>query len=150
MKPFSLENRVDNLIEARVRALPELSDADRYAEALAAAAGKFGSQAQAVLCADHRPVGIYRQEVADRLAALCAAMNTRLSRAAVLVSRSNATLVMQLERLVREARNPSRRVFFSASDAVVFMASELTPAAQERARSFLAEWTPRPEDGPLR
>lgn len=150
MVPFSLENRVDGLIEARVFALSDLAAADRYAETLTTLSTRVAERHGPVLCADHRPIVIYRQDVADRLASLFAAMNSRLTRVAVVVSRSNATLVMQLERIVREAKNPSRRVFFEAGDAATFIAPALSPAAAERARAFLTEWAPRVTDSPTK
>lgn len=137
--PFSLENRVDGLIEARVFTLPDLAAADHYSQTLADVSGKVVLRHGPVLCADHRPVVIYRQEVADRLATLFAAMNSRLTRVAVVVSRSNATLAMQLERIVREANYASRRVFYDADEAAAFLASALSPAAAERAKAFLGE-----------
>src|SRR5690349_10183911 len=93
MVPFSLENRVDGLIEARVFTLPDLAAADSYAQTLADVVAKVVRHGP-VLCADHRPVVIYRQEVADRLAKLFSLMNSKLTRVAVVVSRSNATLAM--------------------------------------------------------
>ncbi len=148
MEPFSLENRVDGLIEARIFRLPDLETADSYAMTLADLATRLSARHAPVLCADHRPVVIYRQEVADRLAALFAAMNSRLTRVAVVVSRSNATLAMQLERIVREAKYPSRRVFYEANEAAVFLAAAIAPAAAERSRSFLREWSARTTDSP--
>jgi hypothetical protein len=150
MVPFSLENRVDGLIEARVFALPDLAAADSYSQTLADVSAKVVLRHGPVLCADHRPVVIYRQDVADRLATLFAAMNSRLTRVAVVVSRSNATLAMQLERIVREANYASRRVFYEANDAATFLSSALSPAAAQRAAAFLGEATARATDSPTR
>jgi hypothetical protein len=150
MVPFTLQNRVDGLIEARVFALPDLVAADSYSETLGDVSGKLVLRHGPVLCADHRPVVIYRQEVADRLTKLFSTMNSRLVRVALVVSRSNATLAMQLERIVREANYSSRRVFYEANDAAMFLSSALTPAAAERARAFLSEWSPRTTDSPTR
>jgi hypothetical protein len=150
MVPFSLENRVDGLIEARVFTLADLAAADSYAQTLADVSGKVVLRHGPVLCADHRPVVIYRQEVADRLATLFAAMNSRLTRVAVVVSRSNATLAMQLERIVREANFASRRVFYEASDAATFLSSALSPAAAERAKAFLGESLVRATGSPTK
>ena len=128
MEPFSLENRVDGLIEARIFRLPDLETADSYAMTLADLATRLSARHAPVLCADHRP--------------------SRLTRVAVVVSRSNATLAMQLERIVREAKYPSRRVFYEANEAAVFLAAAIAPAAAERSRSFLREWSARTTDSP--
>ena len=68
-----------------------------------------------VLCADHRPVVVYPQSVADRLVELFMDMNRRLERVAILVAPSNATLLLQLRRLVREAAYASRKVFYACA-----------------------------------
>jgi hypothetical protein len=91
-----------------------------------------------VLCADHRPVRIYTQEVADRLSALFQDMNSRIGRIAILVAPSNATLSLQLHRIVREAGYEHRRVFHGAPDALAHLAAVLDAAESERVRGFLA------------
>lgn len=98
-----------------------------------------GSSRSLVLCADHRRVAIYSQPVADELARLFGIMNNRLERVAVLVSRSNATLALQLERIVREARNPNRRVFYDVAPALEHLSSALDAMELQRARDFLGE-----------
>ena len=92
-----------------------------------------------VLCADHRPVGIYPQAAADRLIELFTQMNSRLERVAILVSRTNATLYMQLNRIVREASYTARRVVHTAEEAHAHLAPVLAPAELARMRDFLAE-----------
>ena len=92
-----------------------------------------------VLCADHRRVGIYSQVVADELASLFGRMNARLERVTALVARSNATLSLQLERIVREAKNPRRRVYYDVVPALEFLSLSLGPNEIDRARLFLNE-----------
>jgi len=136
-------NRVGRLIEARVNALRTPADADAYARALRELVVKLGEPP--VLCADHRPVAIYPQAVADRLGELFVQMNTRLVRVAILVARTNATLSMQLERIVREARSPHRRVFYDAEPALDHLAPALDAHELVAARVFLESERPRSE-----
>ncbi|MFO0566050.1 MAG: hypothetical protein U0263_10340 [Polyangiaceae bacterium] len=135
-------SRTGNLIEARVFELKTRAAADEYAESLARETSSFGAKARPVLCADHRPVVIYPQEVTDRLTQLFSEMNTRLARAAILVAASNATLLLQLGRIVREAGFENRRVFLESGAALTFLAPDLGPDEQARARQFLAEFRP--------
>ena len=62
------------LIEARVLSLRARADADDYARALAMQVQAFSVRTRPILIADHRPVVIYPQEVAERLVEL---YNTR-------------------------------------------------------------------------
>jgi hypothetical protein len=134
---FTAGVEAGGLIEARVHALRTPERARAYAEALGAVVARHAGK-RLVLCADHRPVVIYSQPVADVLAALFSEMNTRLTRIAVLVAPTNATLTMQLERIVREAENPSRRVFLEAKGAEDFLGAVLDPRERLRLARFLA------------
>ena len=124
------------LVEARVFNLRTVADVDQYTAAFSPDLLKVGDP---VLCADHRPVVIYPPDVADRLVRLFKTMNSRLYRVAILVSRSNATLVMQLQRIVRESANPSRRVFFDAVEAEQFLTPVLQTSERARLHVFLNE-----------
>ena len=134
---FTVEVQVGRIIEARVTALRSLEQAAAYSKALSQVAQRPAGQERMILCADHRAVAIYPQQVADELASLFGAMNQRLERVAILVAASNATLSMQLARIVREANNPDRRVFLSTDDAEAFLGEILTAAERKRLAQFL-------------
>ncbi len=136
--PFTLNTEVGKLIEARVFELKTIGNADEYSLALAKRVERFVADERPVLCADHRPVVIYPQDVADRLTDLFTHMNARLERVAILVARSNATLSLQLNRIVREAGYENRRVFFDTKEAVEWLAPALDPAERVRVERFLA------------
>ena len=136
---FTIENRVGRLLEARVRGLRSSEEADVYSLALGAEVLRVPLHVRPVLLADHRPVSIYPQAAADRLAELFLRMNARLERVAILVARSNATLALQLERIVREAKNPSRRVCYAPGEAEAHLAPIMEPQELARVRAFLEE-----------
>ena len=140
---YTIETRVGRLIEARVFGLRTRDEADDYSRALGLHVLRMPKETSPVLCADHRPVQIYPQAAADRLVELFTRMNARLERVAIVVARTNATLVLQLERMVREAAFPSRKVFFVADDAAGHLSLALTPKELERARGFLDEYPVR-------
>jgi hypothetical protein len=133
---YTIETHRGKLIEARVEQLLTAADADEYSDALAAAVER-GRHRAPVLCADHRPVKIYPQEAADCLAARFQANNSRFERIAIIVSPTNATLLMQLERIAREARFPNRRVFRQSTEALDHLAHGLDATELQRARVFL-------------
>jgi len=133
---FTVGMVVGRLLEARVNALADVADVDAYSEAVGRSIAGTRS-GTVILCADHRAVAVYAPPVADELAELFSRMNTRLERVAILVSARNATLSMQLQRIVREAKNPARRVFDEASEAASFLHDALTDAERARLAKFL-------------
>jgi hypothetical protein len=134
---FTVEVRAGRLIEARIEALRNLERAAAYTNSFAQVLQRFSGNERMILCADHRAVAVYPQAVTDELASLFGAMNLRLQRIAVLVAPSNATLTMQLSRIVREAQNPERRVFFAPDEAETFLGEVLTPTERRRLAQFL-------------
>jgi hypothetical protein len=141
-KPYMIENRVGRLIEARVFGLRAHEEAEAYSHELGIQTLRMQGTRLPVLCADHRAVAIYDQPVADRLIELFMRMNTRLERVAILAAWSNATLVLQLERLVREAAFAARRVCFTAEEAQAHLAPVLDAMELARMRDFLDEPIP--------
>ena len=135
MRLFTVRRPVGRLIEARVFNLRTTEEVAEYSNAFAPVV----AVADPVLCADHRPVVIYPPDVADELVRLFKTMNDRLKRVAILVSRSNATLAMQLQRIVRESNYPSRRVFFDAREAERFLTPILDAPERVRLGVFLGE-----------
>ena len=140
---FQVAVNTGRLIEARVFGLRTRADVDAYSAGLATQVAKM-TGASPVLCADHRPVVIYPQAVADRLGELFVAMNSRLERVTLIAARSNATLVLQLERLVREAGVSHRRVVYAPEDVEKHLAGTLDSNELQRVRAFLAEYRPPP------
>jgi hypothetical protein len=132
---FQINQRTGRLVEARVSALVNVGRVDAYAEAFGPVLQRIPRRP--ILCADHRPVAIYSQPVADRLTELFTGLNKTWERVAILVAPTNATLAMQLQRIVRESGNPSRRVFFDPAEAAHFLSEILDPAEQARLRAFL-------------
>ncbi len=138
---YTLEPSVGRLIEARVFDLHTREEADEYSRRLAEVVSQMPKGVAPVLCADHRPVRIYPQPAADRLAELFTHMNSRLERVAILVSPTNATLGLQLDRIVREVRNERRHAFRAVPEALDHMRVSLDATEMARAERFLAEWT---------
>ncbi|MCA9605849.1 MAG: hypothetical protein KC619_09665 [Myxococcales bacterium] len=136
---YEIDNPAGCLITARVHALATAEDADTYSADLGSAVRGIRGDRQPVLLADHRPVAVYPQPATDRLVELFQQMNRRLARVAILVAPSNATMYLQLSRLVREAGFENRRVFQQGPVALEFIGRVLQPHEIVAAESFLAE-----------
>ena len=136
---YTITPSVGRLIEARVFQLLTREEADEYSRALADVV-KSMAGISPVLCADHRPVKIYPQPPADRLAELFTHMNSRLESVAILVSPTNATLGLQLDRIVREVKNDRRRAFRDPEDALAHLRPSLDDREMARVAMFLASW----------
>lgn len=123
------------LIEARLVSLADVDEVVRFeramAQAFAAVAGR------SVICADWRQANILPPPIAERLMALLQRGNPHVERSALLLAREHATFNLQVERLVREAKNPARRTFRDAESMVAFVGEVLTPAETAHARAFL-------------
>ena len=132
---FTVERHVGRVIEARVFSLRTAADVDAYAAALRTAI-VHAPQPRIFICADHRAVHIYPPEAAARLVEMFTALNPRLENAGLLVSPTNAILVMQIERIVREAADSKRRVFTRAADWYTFLAEKMTDDERARLRTF--------------
>ncbi len=140
---FSLETRVGRLIEARIFDLRTREDADVYSGAMRAHILRMPIAIRPILVADHRPIVIYPQPAADRLVELFTQMNAQLERVAIIAAPSNATLVLQLNRIVREAAYAKRRVVFTPEEVVSHLAAALDLGELTRVRAFLDEYPPK-------
>jgi hypothetical protein len=137
---FSLATKVGRLVEARVFALRSPKDVEDYGSAFGTHLMRLPQGSKAILCADHRPVTIYAQDVADRLLAMFKPLNAHLERVAILAAPSNATFAMQLDRIVRAAGYTARKVVYAPNEAVQHLAPVLTPQELNRMRAFLDEY----------
>ena len=132
---FTVERHVGRVIEARVFSLRTSADVDAYRDALRVAI-LHAPQPRIFICADHRAVPIYPPEAAAHLVKMFTGFNPRLENAGLLVSPTNAIMVMQIERIVREAGDTKRRVFTRAPDWYTFLAEKMTDEERAQLRAF--------------
>jgi hypothetical protein len=133
---FTVERNVGRLVEARVLALATRADVERYAQSFKPFAK---DTAGLVLCADHRAVRIYAPEVADDLISLFTKLNTVWRRAVLIAAPSNATLTIQLQRVVRSSNSSARRLVVDTAAAETFVADMLDAAEKARLVEFLRQ-----------
>jgi hypothetical protein len=133
---FTVERKVGRLVEVRLGGVvktDEFEDGMIHFRSLV-----NSSNARKVLCADLRAARILVPEVADSLLEAMRRDNPVLERSAILVSES-ALFSLQMERLVREAKNPNRRTFRDEGTLVDWIAEILTLGERRRAVEFLRQ-----------
>lgn len=135
---YRVENRLGWLIEAKITCLANAEDASKYANDVRETALRCAPKRLPILCADHRAANVYPPDVADSLALAFRPNNGRFERIAILVSPANATLLLQLQRLTRQAGSERRRVCLEPGQALEHLRAALTHEEHERARVFLA------------
>ncbi len=132
---YSVECRVGRLVEARVVSLKTMAEFEAYQRAVVEAFARVPGKP--IGCCDLRPGQLFPPDVADALVGMLARGGTRLHRSAILLPFGNASLYMQIERLVREARTPDRKTFRVVANLDTWLAEVLTDEELARLREFL-------------
>jgi len=84
-----------------------------------------------VATADLRSARLFVPDISDALLGLLRADNPLVERSALIIAPESATFGLQVERMAREAGNPTRKVVRSAPEASAYLGSALTPAQQK-------------------
>lgn len=91
-----------------------------------------------VVCADLRRLQWMSEEVASALLVGCVQLNPRILRSALMLPGNVPTLRLQLERLLRQAGNPARRLCLDSAEVKAWLTSSLSAAEQRGLAEFLA------------
>jgi len=131
------EIRVGRLLEVRA-VLPILLD---EIPSLQASVRAIFEQAPRLVVAilDARNYGIEPPTAADLFLQQIKQDNPRIERSAFLIEPGQSLLGLQLDRVIREAGNPNRRLFRDAEAATAFLRPSLTPEESARLDAFLAD-----------
>ena len=122
-------------MEVRVQSLRTRTDAELFMQEIRSCVSRTATRS--IICADHRAAPIYPPVVVSQLIALFASINPHVDRAGLLIAPSNATLSMQVERILRETSNPLRRMFFDPDEMAAWLAEIQTETEASRMRAFL-------------
>jgi hypothetical protein len=129
--------RTGRVIQLRVRRLAEVADVDRLTAAVASAIDEAGPGAS--ICADFRGASPLPPEVAKAWSRAMRKMNGSLVRSALLLDPANALFNLQLERVVKCAGNPARRLFPNMADLQQWIAGALEGWERDAVGAFLSE-----------
>jgi hypothetical protein len=102
-----------------------------FRQAIAAAPGRL------VICADYRGLRVLTPAVAEAVLANLKTQNPRHERSVLLVPKNSHTLRLQLDRLVREAKDPNRRTCVEPAEAEAWLAPHLNDDERARLTLFL-------------
>jgi hypothetical protein len=136
---FTVERKVGRLVEVMMRGRVTLEELDSADRGMAQARRESG--APLVIIADYRQTKFLLEEHASYLAQMFRRHNDSIERSAVLVSATSAIGVLQMERVIREAKHPSRRAFRDPNEAASWLDEVLTPIERARVRVALAQGT---------
>lgn len=134
------------LVELRPEGLHSV--ADLAAVGLAMAQLARGMPGQQIYCVDWRNLRVLAPDVAQALANNMREGNSRSLRSAALIG-AHATLGLQLDRVIREANHPSRRVFRDPDVMLTWLAEVTTPEELARAKQFIDSFEPPSSQAPL-
>lgn len=138
-----VRNNVGRLVEVKI-ATPITTDEIRAmaGDILAIATDKR----RIVGVTDLREANVFPSDLAEQILAFLRRDSEHIERSAFLLAGhargagfdTSAVFSLQLERILREAANPSRRAFRSANELVAYLKDCLTTPETERVAAFLA------------
>jgi hypothetical protein len=129
---------VGRLLEIRVQAgYRSRLDVEVVTRAIRGEIKRLPPSARVVTVVDWRRCPVMHEEAAERLLEHLRSSNPRLERSAALASQKSSIAVLQFLRLVREANNPERRLFYEPEPLTEWLTQVLTPPEATRLRVFL-------------
>ncbi|MGC4119446.1 MAG: hypothetical protein QM765_33740 [Myxococcales bacterium] len=80
-----------------------------------------------VICADYRQMTLLGPTEVEALVAMFKRHNLGIERSAILSSATSALAVLQMVRIVKEARSPTRKAFHEPAEVQTWLGEILTP-----------------------
>ena len=128
---------VGRLLEIRVAGFRSSADIHAQTAGIAQAVAPLPKDTKCVVAGDWRAAQLMAPEIAEGAAEMLARANSSITRSGILTLPEHSTANLQIFRIVREARSPSRRHFTSASAMHRWLSEELTLEESSRLRVFL-------------
>jgi hypothetical protein len=129
-------SRVGRVVEVRVRSLSTLADVQAINTQVAMALLQAGPGA--IICADYRFASPFSCQVADAWAHGMRVANGRISGAALLLDPLNTMFNLQVERIVKCAGSPIRRLVTGLGEIQSWLGDSLSAAEWSGIETFLA------------
>lgn len=133
---YKVDNHVGRLVEVRLASPLDVSDVQRFVQDMTAVMEKVKGKYVGVV--DMLDAYVFPANVADMLSKLLSGAATRVERTAMLIGNS-AVFGLQVERVIRDANNPNRRVFRITRELTSWLNEVLTPAERARLERYAEE-----------
>jgi hypothetical protein len=99
-----------------------------------------GVKGRACICTDLTRARTFPPTVAERFGALMKVDNDKIERSGFLIGvDAAATFALQIDRMIREAANPSRRTFRQAADLTTWLGEIVDAVERGAIATFLAQ-----------
>jgi hypothetical protein len=135
---FTVDLCVGRLVEVRVFQLSGLDALAKLSNRIVTFAG--AGPAPAVIVGDYTHARPFSQTVGDAWSRAMRGFNESVAWSALLLARSNETFNLQIERVVRCAGNPGRRLFYEGRELRDWVAERATAAELVRVETLLRDW----------
>lgn len=132
---FTVSQGVGRLLRTSIGELHSTFELAQVKAAVISAMQQAGDEV--VVCTDWRRIHIFAPDVADGLVSMFSVTNRRVLRGAILLPDQNATLGLQLERVLQAAHNRARRSFQDPEPMLAWLAEVLTPEELQSAEAFI-------------
>lgn len=129
---FTIERKVGRLVETVMQARVTREEIEAADQGMFEAVRSIGEPC--IVWADYRRARFLLEDDAARLTEIYRRFNSNIERSAILVSATSAVAVLQIERVIREAKHPSRRAFRDANEAAAWLDEALSPPERARLR----------------
>ena len=134
--------RVGRLLEVRAYLPIRLEEIPALVETMRSIYERAPRLVVAIL--DARTYGIEPPAAVDHFIETIKRDNPRIERSAFLIEPGQSLLGLQLDRVIREAGNPNRKLFRDVDAAKAFLKPALTPEESARLDAFLLEGNAEP------
>lgn len=135
-RPYTVRSGAGRVVEVRLRRLRHVDDIRSLGALVRAAAGRAGQSA--IIFSDMRRMAPVPHLLADFWSRDMRELNPGIIRTGTLLDRDNIAFNLQLERVVRCACSPMRRLFFDASELRAWLAPAATAAELAHLDTLLA------------
>jgi hypothetical protein len=135
---ISIDIKVGRLIEVRSVQPYTIEEIAVFGRRLAQIMQDRQGAARVVGCLDLRGASVVPAEHTELYTAMFRRDNPQVERTGVLLPAGQATLTLQIERIVREANNPRRKTFRDIPPLCAYLDEVLSPEEKARMRAFLA------------
>jgi hypothetical protein len=133
---FVVDHLVGKLVGVRLGVLRSMSHVSALSQRFFTVVD--GVPGSVVICADYRRLEVMNEDVASAWTRDLVRANAKVQRSALLLPLRADVLRLQIVRVVREARNPQRRICMDAAEAKAWLKSTLDPAEMAGLDGFLA------------